>query len=92
MAARDVRADDLALAIGVSRNQTFAKLRGASTWKASEVEEIARYFGVAIGSLYEGMGLLGDTTKPRRMSDGASRGGAPSGIRTPDPLIKSQLL
>ena len=39
-----------------------------------------------------GLGLFRDTKKPHRAIGGASSGGAPSGTRTPDPLIKSQLL
>jgi len=89
MAARGVKTERLAAAIGVSRNQTFAKLRGASTWKASEVEAIADVFNVAIGDIYAGMGLLNNDEAPRLVGRRASTSGAPSGTRTPDPLIQS---
>ena len=61
-------------------------------WKASEVEAVADYFDVSVGDLFDGLGLFRDTKKPHRMTGGAYSSGAPSGTRTPDPLIKSQLL
>ncbi len=59
MAARGIRTEVLAAEIGVIRNQTFAKLRGASPWKASEVFSIAEFFGVRVQDLFDGLGLLG---------------------------------
>ena len=91
-AGRGMRNVELKDVIGVGANAVFMKLRGDSHWKASEVEALADHFGVEIGDLYRGLGLFGGTTKPRRSRDGASVSGAPSGTRTPDPLIKSQLL
>ena len=64
MAARGVRADHLAAMIGISRNQTFVKLRGDSPWKASEVEALAEHFGVSIADLYAGFGLLDNDEAP----------------------------
>ena len=57
-------------------------------WKASEVEAVADYFDVSVGDLFDGLGLFRDTKKPPRLAGGASSSGAPSGTRTPDPLIK----
>lgn len=91
-AGRGVRTVDLAPVIGVGKTRIFAKLKGEAVWKASEVDAVARYFGVSVGDLFDGLGLFGETKKPHRMTGGASPSGAPSGTRTPDPLIKSQLL
>jgi hypothetical protein len=44
---------------------------------------------VTVGDLYDGLCLFGDTKKPHRSTGEASSSGAPSGTRTPDPLIKS---
>ena len=56
------------------------------------MEAVADYFDVSVGDLFDGLGLFRDTKKPHRMTGGASSSSAPSGTRTPDPLIKSQLL
>lgn len=66
--------------------------KGEVPWKANEIEAVADYFDVSVGELFDGLGLFRDTKKPHRMTGGASPAGAPSGTRTPDPLIKSQLL
>ena len=92
MAARDVKADELAGVIGSSRRAVFTKLSGGSPWKAGEVQALADYFDVPIADLFAGLGLLGNDEAPRPGGRRASTVGAPSGIRTPDPLIKSQLL
>ena len=44
---------------------------------------------MSVGDLVDGRGLFRDAKKPHRMTGGASSSGAPSGTRTPDPLIKS---
>lgn len=87
-----MRTVDLAPIIGIGKTRVFAKLKGEAMWKASEVEAVADYFGVSVGDLFSGLGLFADAKKPHRGTGGASASGAPSGIRTPDPLIKSQLL
>ena len=91
-AGRGIRNSDLAPILGAGKTATFAKLKGEAPWKAAEVAALADFFEVSVGELYDGLGLFRDTKKPHRMTGGASSGGAPSGIRTPDPLIKSQLL
>lgn len=91
-AGRGVRNADLAPVVGTSRATIFAKIKGDAAWKASEVEAVADYFEVSVGDLFCGLGLFGDAKKPHRSTGGASASGAPSGTRTPDPLIKSQLL
>lgn len=83
---------EIAPILGIHRSSVFAKIKGETSWKASEVAALARYFGVPVGDLFDGLGLFGETKKPHRMTGGASPSGAPSGTRTPDPLIKSQLL
>ena len=83
---------ELAPVLGIHRASVFAKLKGETAWKASEVASLARYFDVPVGDLFDGLGLFRDTKKPHRVAGGASSAGAPSGTRTPDPLIKSQLL
>lgn len=88
-AGRGVRAVDLAPIIGIGKTRVFAKLKGEAMWKASEVEAVADYFDVSVGELFDGLGLFRDTKKPHRVTGGASSSGAPSGTRTPDPLIKS---
>ncbi len=90
-AGRGVRAVDLAPIIGIGKTRVFAKLKGEAMWKASEVEAVADYFDVSVADLFDGLGLFRDAKRPHR-SGGASLAGAPSGTRTPDPLIKSQLL
>ncbi|MCL6423871.1 helix-turn-helix domain-containing protein [Brachybacterium sp. JHP9] len=72
MAARGIRTEELALAIGISRNPMFAKLRGSSAWKASEVAAMADYFGVGLDALFEGLGLLEHDEAPRSSDRGAS--------------------
>ena len=91
-AGRGVKNSELAPVIGASRATIFAKVKGEVPWKANEIESVADYFSVSVGDLFDGLGLFRDTTKPHRRTGGASSVGAPSGIRTPDPLIKSQLL
>ena len=91
-AGRGVRAVDLAPIIGIGKTRVFAKLKGEAMWKASEVEAVADYFDVSVGDLFDGLGLFRNTKTPPGIPGGASTVGAPSGIRTPDPLIKSQLL
>ena len=91
-AGRGVKNAELAPVIGASRATIFAKVKGEAPWKANEIESVAAYFDVSVGDLFDGLGLFRDTKKPHRMTGGASSSGAPSGIRTPDPLIKSQLL
>ncbi len=91
-AGRGVKNAELAPIIGASRATVFAKVKGEAPWKANEVELVAEYFDVSVGDLFDGLGLFRDTKKPHRVTGGASSSGAPSGIRTPDPLIKSQLL
>ena len=83
---------ELAPILGIHRASVFAKIKGETSWKASEVAALARFFDVPVGDLFDGLGLFGDTKKPHRVTGGASSSGAPSGTRTPDPLIKSQLL
>lgn len=83
---------ELAPVLGIHRASVFAKLKGETSWKASEVASLARYFDVPVGDLFDGLGLFRETKKPHRMTGGASSGGAPSGTRTPDLLIKSQPL
>ncbi len=83
---------DLAPVLNIHRASVFAKLKGETPWKAGEVATLARYFDVPVGDIFDGLGLFRDTKKPHRRTGGASTVGAPSGIRTPDPLIKSQLL
>lgn len=77
--------------LGIHRASVFAKLKGEASWKASEVASLARYFDVSVSDLFDGLGRFRDTKKPHRVTGGAS-GGAPSGTRTPDLLIKSQPL
>ena len=91
-AGRGVRAVDLAPVIGIGKTRVFAKLKGEAMWKASEVESVADFFDVSVGDLFDGLGLFRDAKKPHPVTDGASSGGAPSGTRTPDLLIKSQPL
>lgn len=88
-AGRGMRNVELSDVLGVGANAVFMKLRGDSPWKATEVAALAEHFDVSVGDLFDGLGLFGDTTKPHRRTGGASSVGAPSGIRTPDPLIKS---
>ena len=86
---------------GVGSLQPFGPLGGAAQsslprskgapWKAKEIEYAASYFDVPVADLFDGLGLFRDAKRPHR-SGGASLAGAPSGTRTPDPLIKSQLL
>ncbi|MGO3503858.1 helix-turn-helix domain-containing protein [Brachybacterium tyrofermentans] len=80
---------ELAPVLGIHRASVFAKLKGETAWKASEVASLARYFDVPVGDLFDGLGLFRDAKKPHRVTGGASSSGAPSGIRTPDPLVKS---
>ena len=91
-AGRGVKNAELAPVIGTGRATVFAKVKGEVPWKANEIEAVADYFDVSVGELFDGLGLFRDTKKPHRMTGGASSAGAPSGTRTPDPLIKSQLL
>ncbi len=63
---------DLAPVLGVHRASIFAKLKGETPWKASEVAKVARYFDVPIEDLFDGQGLFGDTKKPHRITGGAS--------------------
>ena len=44
---------------------------------------------MSVGDLVDGLGLFRDPKKPHRPTGGASSSGAPSGTRTPVPLIKS---
>jgi len=44
----------VAVAAGISRSAYFYKLNGQRPWKASEVERLARFFGVSRDDLYEG--------------------------------------
>ena len=82
---------ELAPVLGIHRASVFPKLKGETSWKASEVATLARYFDVPVGNLFDGLGVFGDAKRPH-LEGGASLAGASSGIRTPDPLIKSQLL
>ena|SRR5699024_1750819 len=91
-AGRGVKNAELGPIIGASRATVFAKVKGEAPWKANEIQSIADYFDVSVGDLFDGLGLFRDTKKPHRMTGGASSGGAPSGTRTPDLLIKSQPL
>lgn len=91
-AGRGVKNAELGPVIGAGRATIFAKVKGDTPWKANEIEAIAEFFDVSVGDLFDGLGLFGETKKPHRMTGGASPSGAPSGTRTPDPLIKSQLL
>ena len=90
-AGRGVKNAELAPVIGASRATIFSKVKGEAPWKANEIESIAAYFDVSVGDLFDGLGLFRNAKRPH-LEGGASLTGASSGIRTPDPLIKSQLL
>ena len=65
MAARGIKADEIATVIGASRRPVFAKLGGSSPWKAYEVQALAEHFDVSIADLFAGLGLLGNDEAPR---------------------------
>ena len=63
---------ELAPVLGIHRASVFAKLKGETSWKASEVATLARHFDVPVGDLFDGLGLFRDTKKPHRATGGAS--------------------
>ena len=89
-ALNGVKHTDLKDVLGIGQNSIFTKLRGDSPWKASEVAALAEYFDVPISYLFDGFSSLRNKKTPAMKA--RAFGSAPSGIRTPDPLIKSQLL
>ena len=91
-AGRGIKNSELAPIIGTSRATVFAKVKGDAPWKAEEIEAVATYFGVTVGDLFGGLGIFGHDEAPRSARPRGFSSGAPSGTRTPDPLIKSQLL
>ena len=52
--------------LGLSYGAVYAKLRGDSPWKASEVAIMAEYFGVPIASFYDGLASLYSSEAPAR--------------------------
>ena len=54
----DRSVDQAAASTGLSRASVYRKLAGDSPWKASEVDVLARYFGVLPGDLFAGDPLV----------------------------------
>lgn len=47
---------DVARELKVSKAAYYRKINGSSPWKASEIETLAKFFGVRLGDLYDGLG------------------------------------
>lgn len=65
---RDVAPEMVAAVVGMTKSSIYNKLKGASPWKASEVSDIASYFGVRVGDLYDGLGGKFTPQPPRASS------------------------
>lgn len=56
ISGRHLDAKDVARATGMSKAALYRKLNGSSPWKASEVTDLARHFGIRRDDLYDGLG------------------------------------
>ncbi len=94
LAEKNLKQADLAKALGRSQASISDRLRGAKDFDINELPALTTLLGVSVGYL---LGLT-DERSPRPVPGGGSlflaveEGGTPSGTRTPNPLIKSQLL
>lgn len=55
ISGRHLRREDVAASVGMSKTTMYNKLNGTAPWKAAEVSDLARYFGVTIQALYDGL-------------------------------------
>ena len=79
----------LAALVGIERASVSHRYVGRTDWSVDEIDTIATAMGIPMGRLLE------DTETPGRVVGGGSlflpvgEAGAPSGTRTPNPLIRS---
>lgn len=54
ISGRRTKPEAVAAAVGMSKSSMYNKLNGTAPWKAAEVSDLARHFGVTIQALYDG--------------------------------------
>lgn len=87
----------LAAALGITQPNVSKRLRGDTPWGIAEVYAAARFLGVSINDLMPSSDFQRDVQTATAgggtfFLPPAEASGTPSGTRTPNPLIKSQLL
>lgn len=82
--ARRVKPELIALSIGMTKSTIYSRLRVATPWLAEEVDKIARFFGIRVGDLYDGLGgRLGPTDPDGPLAQSVE-------LRTFNPLVTNE--